>query len=411
MVYLDFETIVAKDDIKISDKKLVYQKHIPCGFAMIIVDKDQEIIFSKVYRGENCVKVFIEALFFATENLFLFLNKNVPMKPLNISEEIEFNSNNICHICEKVIGEFEIKVKDHDHNTGNYRGIGHLACNINYQNPKQIPVIIHNLKNFDSNLILKELDREYFQRVRVIPKSTEKFLSFSLDNIKFLDSFQFMSASLDNLVSNLRYSGIKSFKITTSIFQEKYGEINEKDLDKLLKKSTYPYEYIDCFEKFEKKRLPKHEEFYSALNYSNVDREKYDEAQYIWERFNCKTIGDFHDLYVLLDTALLADVFNVFRKKTLRIYSLDPCHYYSIPSLSWNAMLKYTKVEIELLTDIDMYLFIEQNIKGGISQTVKRHSVANNIDMFEKFDPNLESKYITYFDGIKFILNIYKNSK
>ena len=404
MVYLYFENIVEKDDIKIYDKKFVYQKKIQCVYEMIIVDKDQEIIFSKVYRGDNCIKVFIEALFFATENLFLFLNKNVPMKSLSISEEMEYDSNNICHICEKIIGEFEIKVKDHDHSTGNYRGIGHLVCNLNYQNPKQIPVIIHNLKNFDSNLILKELNQEYFQKFKVIPKSTEKFLSFSLDNIKFLDSFQFMSASLDSLVGNLRHSGIESFKITTSIFEEKYGEINEKDLDILLKKSTYPYEYIDCFQKFEKKKLPKYEKFYSALNFSNVGQEKYNEAQYIWNRFNCKTIGDFHDLYVLLDTALLADIFNVFRKKTLKIYSLDPCHYYSIPSLSWNAMLKFTKVEIELLTDIDMYLFIEQNIRGGISQTVKRHSVANNIDMFEKFDPKLESKYITYFDGIEIIL-------
>ena len=62
-------------------------------------------------------------------------------------------------------------------------------------------------------------------------------------------------------------------------------------------------------------------------------------------------------------------------------------------------MMKFTKVEIELLTDIDMYLFIEQNIRGGISQTVKRHSLANNIDMFEKFNPKLDSQYIMYFDG------------
>ena len=396
---MDFETIVSKENIEISEKKSIYQKHIPCGFAMVIVDKDEEVIFSKVYRGENCVKIFIETLFFATDNLFLFLNKNAPLKTLNYSEKMDYESNDICHICEKIIGEFEIKCRDHDHTTGLYRGVAHLICNINFQTPKQIPVIIHNLKNFDSNLILKELNQEYFKKCRVIPKSTEKFLSFSLNKIKFLDSFQFMSASLDNLVSNLRNSGLKAFKITTSLFEEKYGKIDEKDLEILLNKSTYPYEYIDCFEKFEERELPNYEDFYSALNYSNVEKKKFFEAKYIWNKFNCKNIGDFHDLYVLLDTSLLADVFNVFRKKTMNIYGLDPCHYYSIPSLSWNAMLKFTEIEIELLTDIDMYLFIEQNIRCGISQTSKRLSMANNIDMFEKFNPNLESKYILYFDG------------
>ena len=390
---------MAKENIEITQNKTIYQNHFPCGFAMIIVDEDEDVLFSKVFRGENCVKIFIETIFFASENLFLALNKNVPMRKLTQTEEKNFEKTNLCHICEKIIGDFEIKCRDHNHRTGEYRGASHLICNLNFQTPKQIPVIIHNLKNFDSNLILKELNQEYFKKCKVIPKSTEKFLSFSIDSLKFLDSFQFMSASLSNLVSNLRNSGLDSFKITIKLFEEKYGKIEKEDLDILLNKSAYPYEYIDCFKKFDEKKLPKHEKFYSALNYSNVDLKKYKEAVYIWEKFRCKTLGDFHDLYVLLDTTLLADVFNVFRKKTLKIYNLDPCHYYSIPSLSWNAMLNYTKIEIELLKDIDMYLFIEQNIRGGISQTVKRHSIANNIDLFEKFNPCLDSKYILYFDG------------
>ena len=156
---------------------------------------------------------------------------------------------------------------------------------------------------------------------------------------------------------------------------------------------------MDCFEKFDELQLPDKKNFYSSLNYSEVDEKKYADAQFAWEYFKCENLGDFHDLYVLLDTCLLSDVFNVFRKKTHKIYGLEPCHYYSIPSLSWNAMLKFTKIEIELIRDIDMYLFIEKNIRGGISQVIKRNSVANNINMMEKFNPNIESKYLMYFDG------------
>ena len=255
------------------------------------------------------------------------------------------------------------------------------------------------MKNFDSNLILKELNQEYFNKCKIIPKSTEKFLSFSLDNVKFLDSYQFLSASLDSLVKNLRFSGLDSFKITKNVFEKKYGKIEENALDILLRKATYPYEYLNSFQKFNEKRLPDKKYFYSTLNFSSVDDEKYLNTQFIWKYFRCENIGDFHYLYVLLDSCLLADIFTCFRKKTLKIYGLDPCHYYSIPSLSWNAMLKYTNVEIELFRDIDMFLFIEKNIKGGISQTIKRYSSANNIEMMEKFDPLIESKYLIYFDG------------
>ena len=103
-------------------------------------------------------------------------------------------------------------------------------------------------------------------------------------------------------------------------------------------------------------------------------------------------------MYVLLDTSLLADVFQVFRKTILLRYGLDPCHFYSAPGLAWAAALKFTKIKLELITDIDQYQFIESGIRGGISQVSKRMCVANN-KYLNNFDTTKESKYITYVDS------------
>ena len=91
-----------------------------------------------------------------------------------------------------------------------------------------------------------------------------------------------------------------------------------------------------------------------------------------------KTMGDYHDLYLKTDVLLLTDVFKMFIKTCLNYYGLDPCHYFSSPGLIWDAMLKITGIELELISDIDMHLFIEKGMRGGISYVAKRHSKANN---------------------------------
>ena len=112
------------------------------------------------------------------------------------------------------------------------------------------------------------------------------------------------------------------------------------------------------------------------------------------------TMSDYHDLYLKRDVLLLADIFEKFRNTCLDNYGIDPCHYYSSPELSWDAMLKMTKIELELVSDIDMHLFVEKGIRGGISYIAKskRHSKANRKYM-ECYDSSKESKYITYLDA------------
>ena len=111
-----------------------------------------------------------------------------------------------------------------------------------------------------------------------------------------------------------------------------------------------------------------------------------------------KTIGYYHDLYSKTDVLLSADVFEKFIKTCLDYYGLDPCHYFSSPGLSWDAMLKMTKIELELINDSDMHIFIEKGMRGGISYIAKRHSKANNKYM-KDYDSNKESAFIMYLDA------------
>lgn len=113
-----------------------------------------------------------------------------------------------------------------------------------------------------------------------------------------------------------------------------------------------------------------------------------------------KTLGEYSDIYLKTDILLLADVFEQFREASLATYKLDPANYYTTPGFSWDAMLKYTKVKIELFTDIDMLMFVERGIRGGITQCSTRYAAANNKYMGEEqYDPSLPDSYLLYLDA------------
>ena len=109
-------------------------------------------------------------------------------------------------------------------------------------------------------------------------------------------------------------------------------------------------------------------------------------------------MGEYHDLYLKNDILLLADVFENFRKTCLQYYKLDPCHYFSSPGLSWDAMLKMTDIKLELMTDLDRFQFIEKGMHGGISYIANRYSKANNKYM-KTYNKKAASKYIMYLDA------------
>ena len=207
------------------------------------------------------------------------------------------------------------------------------------------------------------------------------------NNLTFIDSFQFMSSSLDKLVSNLPKD---AFKYTSEQF--KHNRLNL-----MIRKGVYPYDFMDSFNKFSEK-LPSKEEFYSQLNDQHISEEDYQHAKNVWDVFNLKNMGQYHDLYLKSDILLLADVFENFRKTCLQYYKLDPCHYFTAPGLSWDAMLKMTDIKLELMTDIDMFQFIEKGMRGGVSYIAHRYGKANNKYMSD-YDPKQPCKHIIYLDA------------
>ena len=412
VIYADFEAITEKiSGCQPNNNKSyteAYQKHTDCGYAYKIVccydDKHTKPI--QIYRGEKAVYKFMEKMLEEVKYCKKVM-KTCFNKPLKMTQddEDEFQKAKECHICNKQYTSKDIRVRDHCHITGKYRGSAHQECNLQLRlNPDEIkiPVIFHNLRGYDSHFIMQEIgaivkNHTYRNKkgettemnINAIPNNMEKYMAFMLGNhLTFIDSFQFMSSGLDKLVSNLPK---ESLKYTSQKFKG-------KKLDLMTRKGVYPYDFMDSFEKFNETRLPTKEEFYSILNDEHISDDKYKHAQNIWEVFKLNTMGDYHNLYLQSDILLLADVFENFRRTCLEYYKLDPCHYFTSPGLSWDAMLKMTDIKLELMTDIDMFQFIEKGMRGGISYIANRYGKANNKYMKE-YNEKAPSKYIMYLDA------------
>ena len=200
------------------------------------------------------------------------------------------------------------------------------------------------------------------------------------------------------------YSGGNTTQLDKVAVQLKFSNIykfcgNDECFRLMLRKGVYPYEYMISWDNFEETQLPSKDEFYSNLYMEGITDNDYKHAQNVWKTFNIADMGMYHDLYMNSDVLLLADVFENFRDTCLDIYKLDPAHFITAPGLAWYAALKYTKVWLELLTDIDMLLMFENGIRGGITQAIHRYAAANNKYMGDAYNPNKSDSYLMYLDA------------
>ena len=422
-IYADFESLIKPMDNCDPDPNRSYtkkyQKHEPISFCYYIECFNntlcKEIFNDDTKRKQlksyiktkpedpDAIDVFIKWL----EDDVKFL-ANIKEKKMVFTKEDEkqFNMASDCWICGEELGND--RVRDHCHYTGCYRGAAHNSCNLKYRKPESVPVFFHNLTSYDSHLFIKKLgSSNKKETIECIPNNEEKYITFTKTiitgqytnkkgesknktfNIVFKDSLKFMSSSLGALVNNLPKNGFKNIS--------KYYTPEEVELIK--QKGFYPYEYMDTEEKFNDTKLPPREVFYSKLSGKGISEKDYKHACNVWNTFKMKTFKDYHKLYNETDVLLLADVFENFRNLCLKIYRLDPVYYYTAPGLAWDACLKMTNINLELLSDPNMLLMFEKGIRGGISIISNRYGEANNKYMGNRFNKNKLSKYLMYLDA------------
>ena len=412
VIYADFESLIKPldncnpDPNKSYTKK--YQKHEPASFSFYIKSFNESVYKSKkrTYIKEeeedpDVIDVFINWLEEEVKEIAKLGNEKMIFTD---EDEEQFNKASDCWICGKKLN-IQDRVRDHCHYTGRYRGAAHNICNLKYSKPNNIPVFFHNLTGYDSHLFIKKIGITE-GNIDCIPNNEEKYITFSKTiktgeyknkrgetknkyfKIVFKDSLKFLSASIDELVSNTPKDNLK-------IIDKHYPP----EQAKLLKqKGFFPYEYMDTIEKLKNTKPPPRKAFYSKLTGGGITEKNYNHVLNVWKTFNMKTFKDYLKLYNECDVLLLADVFENFRDLCIKIYGLDPAYYYTAPGLAWDACLKMTNINLELLSDLDMLLMVEKGIRGGISIISNRYGEANNKYM-KDFNKNKPSKYLMYLDA------------
>ena len=412
VIYADFECILKPlntcepDPNKSYTKK--YQKHKPVSFVYYIKSFNENVYKStkRTYIKEkkedpNPADVFLNWL---EEDVKIISELGKEKMVITKEEEEQFNQASNCWICGKLLN-LDDRVRDHCHYTGRYRGAAHNKCNLKYSKPNNISVFFHNLTGYDSHLFIKKLGVTA-GTIDCIPNNEEKYISFSKTiktgeytnkkgetknknfKIVFKDSIKFLKSSFEALVNNLPEDCFNNL--------EKYFTPEQVKL--LKQKGFFPYDYMDDIEKLKDEKPPPQKAFYSKLKGNRISNYNYNHVLKVWETCNIKTLKDYLKFYNESDVLLLADVFENFRDICLKNYGLDPVYYYTAPGLAWDACLKMTNINLELLSNIDMLLMIEKGIRGGISIISNRYGKANNKYM-KNFNKTELSKFLIYLDA------------
>ena len=422
IVYADFECITNPVQLQGQEEpentdpldiepKAAYQVHKPCSVGLLLVSTLDDPTGStsnhhyEHHFGEDSPTWFLNRLAYIEEQcMSVLLN---PQRLVMSAEDTQkFQAAKECYLCRKAFREQEVKVRDHDHVTGKFRGAAHQACNLMLRRQYKIPVFFHNFRGYDGHLIVAALGKdaqkaraanEKARSLRVIGQGLEKYLTLSYgDHIVIKDSLQFMAESLESLATSLLRSGDDKFCLLRKEFAE-YAQ-NPTKWSMLLRKGVYPYDYMDSMDRFTERALPTIESFFNRLRQEPCSSEDYEHASAVWREFGCATMQDYHDLYLKADVLLLADVFEKFRSVCMENYGLDPAHYVSAPHLSWDAMLKSTECKLELLSDPEMYRLLESGLRGGVAMVSKRFAKANN-SRLANYDPTKPDVHLMYWDA------------
>jgi hypothetical protein len=381
VAFLDFECALPKEenycfvcsslkckcDASFTD---ILSNQEPIGYSFVVIGPKGNAIHENSYIGANAGEVFVEHL--------LEQEKSWVKPLLSISEELNmseednkiFYSSKFCYMCDTEFSEKVIKCRDHSHITSKFIGAACQQCNLRRKRPQKLKIFIHNGSRYDFHFIVKALGKygEAIESISVLPYNGENFRTLSFNSFEFNDSLAFLQAPLAQLCSDLKQTN-HTYNILKSTFVVRTnGQFDKEKFDMVLEKSFFPYEYCTSLELMKKTtKLPKRRHFYSSLSEETISKKDYNFAKKVWKKFNCQNLVDYAKIYCKIDTILLAEVFQKFREDMHKFSGLDPAHYISLPSYSYDSMLKMTNCEIHLPSDINMVQFIESGKRGGVA--------------------------------------------
>ena len=399
VIYADTEAVSLKHDTCRQNPDNSYtlnkETQIPCAIGFCAVDKKGGSDYYG-FEGEKCIEEFFKWLRKNAKSISVKKQNHTRLIIIDEERKQMIDQGTRCVICQMCLNDE--KVIHHDRFTGEIYGVAHNSCNLKLHTQTFTPIFFHNLNKYDAHHLMKYIEIRSEEKLTVIPCNSETYISFSFfvpvgkskddkllyEEFRFLDSYRFLSGSLETLVTTLE---IKDCCQLSKHFP--------KHVDILQKKGVFPYSFLDSFEKLSEKSLHHYgDQWINSLSGQiDVSEEDVQHANKVWNLLGCKNFGNYLMLYLKTDVILLVDVFKKCRRLFDQVYGLDPSHYYSAPNISWDAMLKTTQVKLDLLSDIDMLLFCERAIRGGLNGIgEKQYMKANNKNLHD-FD---EGKSITY---------------
>ena len=205
-------------------------------------------------------------------------------------------------------------MRDHDHLTGKFRGAAHSNCNLNLKQSFKIPIFFHNLRGYDGHLIARATEHFPNKKIHIIGQAYEEYLVIGFGpHMIFKDSYQFMAYSLEQLCKELANSGAERFVH----LKKQFPSLQQDQLQLLLRKGVYPYEFMNDWDKLALPNLTSRAEFFNSIKQEECSEGDYAHAQKMWNLFECRTMQDYMNLYLKTDVLILADVFENFRRFSL----------------------------------------------------------------------------------------------